>query len=72
MTDLLCLPEHVLELIVARTATNLSGYETCWGGAALACKRLHRLQLPGDFAVIEELQSERPVLRTVRSRPEDA
>ncbi len=61
MAELLCLPEHVLELIVARTATSLSRYETSWGAAALTCKRLHSLQLPGDFAVVDNLQSERPV-----------
>ena len=58
MAELLSLPEHVLELIVARTARCLSRYERSWGGAALTCKRLHDLQLPGEYAVVKDLQSE--------------
>ena len=57
MAELLCLPEHILELIVARSTTTISGYERNWGAAAMTCKRLHDLQLPGECAVVAELQS---------------
>ena len=57
MAELLCLPEHILELIVAKSATAISKYEVSWGAAAQTCKRLHDLQLPGECAVVEELQS---------------
>ena len=63
MATLLSLPKELLEMIAAKMANSLLRYEESWGPAATTCKRLHNLQLPGEFAEAEGLQSGTPVLK---------
>ena len=62
MVGLLSLPEEVLEMIAAKTAKRMSWYEENWGGAAASCKRLHNVQLPNEFVIVEGVQSRSPAL----------
>ena len=62
MTGMLSLPDHLLEMITARTATGLSEYKEAWGAAAVTCKRLHNVQLPGEYVAVRDYHSEHPSL----------
>ena len=62
MAEILSLPDHVLEMIAAKTATSLSEYETSWGAAAMTCKRLHNVQLPAEYVAVHDYQSTHPSL----------